>query len=160
MPSVFKFTNSLESDGLDSQGFGKYLTSAKRGLRISELKFTKKEIQLYGSLKRKNLDEFFNDNEQLFENFLVNFMFKGMYPFSEKGDPYAGYTMLAIRLFFISMLLVGMSADGKDLNKELAVNLIQSFSKTLDHHKTFMDNLLQYLIDSGNDDLEYLIKLF
>jgi lysine-N-methylase len=87
-------------------------------------------------------------------------MYKGMYPFSEKGDPYAGYTMLLVRIFLIRTLLVGLSSNGEKLTAQLTVDLIQSFSKTIDHHKTYMNEFLKYLVDSGNDDLECLMKLF
>lgn len=155
-----KHTGVLDNDNqIQNQRFGDFLYKAKSALEIKNSKLSKNTYKLYEDHAKNLVEPFMKSKEQIFENYLVNNMYKAMYPFSEAGDPYAGYTMLIVRLFFIKAVLVGLSVSGLELTSKLLVEVIQSYAKTLEHHKTFMDELLQYLMETGEDDLGNLMKL-
>ncbi|MCK8060340.1 MULTISPECIES: flagellin lysine-N-methylase [unclassified Fusibacter] len=153
-------TNVLDGDKqIENQTFGKLLKAAKQGLEIKRSKPGSNSYSLYELNAIRHVEPFMVRHERIFENYIVNTMYKSMYPFSEQGDPYAGYTMLVVRVFLIKAVLIGLCANKVTLTPTLAVEVIQSFSKTLEHHKTFMNDLLQQLMESGSDELKYLSKL-
>lgn len=152
-------TEILDNDDqVRSQSFGKILSLSKKGLEINNGKLSKMTLRIYED-NMGIVNDFIEKNPHILENYLVNFMYSEMYPFSEEGDPYAGFTMLLIRIFLLKSVLAGLCSEGKQVDSNLMVELIQSFSKTLEHHKTYMNQFLYYIMESGEDDLEFLMKL-
>lgn len=158
---LYAYTQVLDGDPqIENQTFGRLLKHALEGLLLNQGIVDQANTHVYATHTKRHVMPFMQAHERMFENYIVNSMFKNMYPFSEQGDPYAGYAMLMVRLIFIKSILTGLSAYGETLTTDLVVLLIQSFSKTLDHHKTFMDDVLYFMMENGQDDLQYLSQLF
>ena len=62
-------------------------------------------------------ENFINNNSYIFENYLVNFMYNYMFPFSETESIFDGYIMLLVRYSFIRFYLVGKYLYNKQDNK-------------------------------------------
>ena len=82
-----------------------------------------------------------------------------MFPFSETDSAFDGYIMLLTRYSFIRFYLVGKFLYNKQDNKENIVGFIQSFSKTVEHHKTYLVDSLDYITKNGLDNTEFAITL-
>ncbi|MCT4631621.1 MAG: flagellin lysine-N-methylase [Firmicutes bacterium] len=150
----------LDNDSMtDSQSFGRLLKLAKKGLGIQDDTVSRKHKRIYAENMVEKVDTFFNENMHILENYIVNFMYSEMYPFSEEGDPYAGYTMLVIRIFLLKAVFAGLCASGKNLDIDYVIFVIQSFSKTLEHHKTYTSEFLYYMMEAEEDDLQFLMRL-
>ncbi|MEG1483529.1 flagellin lysine-N-methylase [Clostridium sp.] len=102
---------------------------------------------------------FINDNSYIFENYLVNFMYNYMFPFSETESIFDGYIMLLTRYSFIRFYLVGKYLSNKSESKEDVVAFIQVFSKVIGHHKTYLVDLLNYIKENEFDNIEFA-KIF
>lgn len=158
--SFNKYTRVLHGDSqINEQRFGRYFKFAIEGLKLEKAKTTQESINLYNKAMSQQVNTFILANERVFENYIINAMYEGMYPFSEEGDPYAGYTMLIVRYLMIKVLIAGSVSSGETLDLERLVDLIQCFSKTLEHHKTFMTDILNKMMASGEDDLSLLSQL-
>lgn len=155
-----KYTRVLHGDRqIAEQRFGRYFDMAIKGLNLQSKKTNEKSINLYKEMLDTQVQPFMRQFEKVFEHYILNAMYEGMYPFSEEGDPYAGYTMLIMRYLMLKVLLAGILASGEELNIELLMNLIPSFSKTLEHHKSFMTTTLNEMMASEEDDIKRLSQL-
>lgn len=101
----------------------------------------------------KNYNEAYNEfylpfiskQEYLLENYLVNYVFTNVFPFSIYTSVYDEYNMLIIHYALIKFHLIGMSRHHKGLNEKLVVKLVQSFAKNFEHNRPILKTLLNLL---------------
>lgn len=88
------------------------------------------------------------EHEYILENHLVNHVYKDMLPFGDFLTVYDEYIMMVIHYALITMHLIGLAGFHKGMNVELAIKLIQSFAKMVEHNKLYLkeahDLLLKY----------------
>jgi lysine-N-methylase len=102
-----------------------------------------REAYLKYSVAHNNFYEPFMDKySYILENYLVNYIYGNLFPASESESPKEAFMMLAVRFFIIKTQLVGISNANKRLSPEMAVSFIQSFSKAIEHHKTYLEDLI------------------
>ncbi|BCZ45663.1 flagellin lysine-N-methylase [Clostridium gelidum] len=100
-------------------------------------------------------EDFINNNSYIFENYLVNFIYNNMFPFSETESIFDGYIMLLMRYSFIRFYLVGKYLYNEQDSKENIVKFIQIFSKTIEHHKTYLVDALNHIKENEFDNMEF-----
>lgn len=144
---------------VDSIKFKEYTNEVVEGFKINEENNLMKNKETYIKAFEDYEENFIKDNSYMFENYLVNFIYKNLFPFSEKGSIFDSYMMLLTRYAFIRFYLVGGQLFGKEESKENVVRLIQTFSKTIDHHKTYLRSSLRYIKDKDFDNIEFA-KMF
>ena len=140
---------------VDSISFKKYTKETIIGFKFEEEDYISKHSELYIKAFENYTDNFINNNSYIFENYLVNVMYKNMFPFSETESIFDGYIMLLIRYSFIRFYLVGKYIHNEDGSKESIVKFIQAFSKTIEHHKTYLVDLLGYIKENEFDNIEF-----
>ena len=96
-----------------------------------------------------------NNNSYIFENYLVNFIYNNIFPFTESESIFDGYIMLLTRYSFIRFYLIGKYLHNKEESKESIVEFIQVFSKTIEHHKSFLIDSLEYIKENEFDNMEF-----
>lgn len=68
--------------------------------------------------------------------------------------------LLCTHLATIKLLLVGLCGCYKaDFTEEMAVNLVQSFAKTIEHNTAYLTNLIQTLEKNNINSLAYMAIL-
>lgn len=122
--------------------------------------FEEDNISKYSDLYIKAFEdyseEFINKNSYIFENYLVNFMYNYMFPFSETQSVFDGYIMLLMRYSFIRFYLVGRYLNNKEESKEDVIKFIQVFSKSIGHHRNYLVNLLKYIKEKEFNNIEFV----
>ncbi|CRK80927.1 flagellin lysine-N-methylase [Neobacillus massiliamazoniensis] len=99
---------------------------------------------------------FINEHEYIIENYLVNYVFKNLFPFSGYQSVFDDYVMLVVHYAMIKLHLIGMAGFHKGLNKDLVILLIQSFSKTIEHNSMFLRGIFNLLKDNGFTTMAYM----
>ncbi len=127
----------------------KYIT----GTPFSEVAETYPEI--YQTFYKPFMDE----HEYILENYLVNYVYKNLFPFSGFPALFDNYVILVIYYAIIKLHLIGMSGFYKGLNTDLAIKLIQSFSKTVEHNKLFVKGLFDLLKKNDFTTMAYMTIL-
>ena len=121
------------------------------------------KLRKYSELYINSFDEFNNKFMEplsfIFENYLVNLMFKNMFPFSETDSVFDGYMMLLTKFSFIRFYLVGLYINNKISSKEDIIDLIQVFTKTIEHHRSYLADSLGYIKENDFDNLEFVKTL-
>lgn len=98
---------------------------------------------------------FMDEHGYILENYLVNYVFKNMFPFDRK-TVFDAYIMLVVHYALIKLILIGMSAFHKGLTPELVIKLIQSFSRTVEHNTAYLDRVLELLHENGYDTMAWM----
>ena len=65
------------------------------------------------------------------------------------------FMMFIIRVSFIRFCLVGLYLNNKEENYENIVDFIQVFSKTIEHHKSYLIDSLHYIKRKEFDNMEF-----
>jgi len=132
------------SDQVDSQEFLTIIDTISRVFLLNTSTSLREQSSAYhqGSLETM---EILSSLEPLFEKYIINFMFQTNFPFSENQSMFDGYMMLIVRYVFIRFLLVGQAVADPEFSREKAVQSIQVFTKTIEHHRSFISNILQEL---------------
>jgi len=147
------------SKEVDSLSFKEHTKEIITGFKFNEGEDISKHSELYIKAFEDYTERFMNNNSYIFENYLVNFMYNYMFPFSESDLIFDGYIMLLVRYSFIRFYLVGKYLYNKKDNKENIVEFIQSFSKTIEHHRTYLVDSINYMKENKFDNLEFTKKL-
>lgn len=104
-------------------------------------------------------EPFMSEHEYIYENYLVNYVFKNIFPDLSNKNIFDEYIKLIVYFSLIKMNLIGMSRYHKQLNEELIIKLVYSFSRAMDHDKVCINWILKVLKQRGFDTLPYMAIL-
>ena len=97
-------------------------------------------VEKYLRSYQAHYEPFFKDKQHIFENYLVNQVITRLFPFT-RGSYLALYRELTFRLSALQILLVGMAAKHRGLDEKMVIQLLQSFSRKIDHNGRILDTL-------------------
>ncbi|MGH4139771.1 flagellin lysine-N-methylase [Clostridium sp.] len=144
---------------VDSVSFVEYTKQIIVAFKFEEGDDINKHLELYIKAFEDYNEKFANEISYIFENYLVNFIYNNMFPFSETENIFDGYIMLLTRYSFSKFYLVGKYLYNKQDSKENIVEFIQVFSKVIGHHKTYTVDVLNYIKDNKLDNMEFAKRL-
>ncbi len=141
---------------IDSKKYVEFTKEFLKGLGYNQKDKTETNGQRYALACEKYYAPFMKDHSYILENYLVNHVFENLFPFSETDKPYDAYMILVIRYALIKLNLVGIAAYHKGLTEKLVVEFIQSFSKTVEHHKTYLGDIVAHMKQKKYNTIEYM----
>jgi lysine-N-methylase len=137
---------------IDSKRFIRFTEEFSAGLGFLDLVGTETEElgvkgreAAYCIAYEKYYRPFMESREHLMENYLVNYVFGGLFPAAESTRPFEAYMMLVLRYAMIKYYLIGIGAFREGLTEETAVQFIQVFSKAVEHHHTYLQGAMSYI---------------
>lgn len=99
---------------------------------------------------------FIEENAYIFEHYLVNSIYQDNFPFSESQDMFDGFVILIVRYAFMQFYLTGIASKNKELTINNIIEIFQVHTKIINHHKTFIANLLQEIKRKEYDNMEFI----
>ncbi|WP_348521803.1 flagellin lysine-N-methylase [Clostridium sp. BJN0001] len=144
---------------VDSKKFIENTENALKGFKINKDSNITKDSVEYVEYFKEYQKNFLCSREYIFENYIVNFMYQNLFPFSETESPLDGYVMLILRVSLMRFYLTGLFLYNKQESDDNIVKFIQNFSKTLEHHKTYLIDILTYIKDKEFDNIEFIKSL-
>ncbi|MGL4847777.1 MAG: flagellin lysine-N-methylase [Clostridium sp.] len=101
-------------------------------------------------LREKKKEE--NFDEIVLENYLVNYMFSSLFPFSEIESIFDGFIMLIVRYILFRVY------SSKNIDENILI--MQKLSKIISHNKNYAAEILNYVKDNELDNLKltYFLK--
>lgn len=150
---TMKYLNILNE--VDSLSFKDYTKEVMDGFNFEDDNISK-YANVYIEAFEEYSKEYMIENSFIFENYLVNFIYNYMFPFSENQSVFDGYIMLLMRYSFIRFYLVGKYIVNKNDSKEEIVRFIQVFSKSIGHHRNYLVNLLKYIKEKEFNNIEFV----
>lgn len=125
------------------------------GLKLNDKGSVVEKKDFYISGFENYINKIEKDNEYIFENYLVNFIYNNLFPFSESESVFEGFIMLLFRYSFIRFYLAGKYMDEQIETEEEIIKTIQIFVKTIEHHKNFLVDVLESLRENEFDNMEF-----
>lgn len=102
-------------------------------------------------------NNFIKDHKYIYENYLVSYMFKTLFPVSDMSLM-DNYDDLVVRFALIKITLIGLSGHYKnDMNVKYAVEFIQSFVKVVEHDNTIVKKINNYLKQNNMNTLAHMM---
>ena len=134
-----------EFDHNISEGMQKIIRNTENGFMFNDGRSIMEKYDIY---VKAYMD--FNKKETtkysyILENYLVNHIFKELFPFSENDVIFDDYIMLIIRFSFIRFLLIGNKFSGVQLSEGNITKIIQIFSKEIEHNATYLKDVRKYI---------------
>ena len=143
--------------GLVGDSFRQFVGQFRQALGYAADDSSKDIALSYQTAYTEYYRPFMERHEALLENYLVNYVFKTLFPFGpqqgrllESRSIYEEFCLLVINFSLIKTLLIGLAGTYRDSFTRLhAAQLIQSFAKTIEHHRPFLNQALDFLA-AGN----------
>lgn len=102
---------------------------------------------------------FMAGHEYILENYLVNYVFKNLFPLGGGKNLFDNYVMMVVHYALIKMHLIGMAAFNRGLTEEVVIKLIYSFARAVEHNPPYLRHVLRLLKDNGYDTMAYMAIL-
>lgn len=116
-------------------------------------------LEQYVAADEAFFQSFMNEHAYLFENYLVNHVFKQLFPFEWSEQVSVEFAMLALHYVNITTMAKGMAVFHGELHVDAVLKLIQSYAKTTDHHKAFQLQIREDLVSKLQEDPMFVTKL-
>ena len=145
--------------GINSQRYFECFANCLNGLQYSTTKTQEENNTYYQQAFINHYSPYMDEREYLLENYLVNYVFKNLFPLGTKKNVFEEYVILVIHYALIKMHLIGMAAFHKGLNDELVIKLVQSFAKTVEHNEGYLRKVRQLLKDNNINTMAFMAIL-
>lgn len=141
------------------QRFLECLNETIVGLHLNDENYTNDDkINLYTEIKNGAYQIFISKHEYLLENYLVNHVFKELFPLDEDSF-FKSYQKMLTYFILIKFHLVGMSNFHDNLSEEQAIQLIQSFSRVTEHNQSYVQQILNLFEKMEFSGIGHLVPL-
>lgn len=144
-----------DEPGDDNEKFKVYTAKLLKGLNIEDIENIADNAEKYVKVFEDYTEKYIETNSYIFENYLVNFMYNNLFPFSESDYMFDGYIMLLMRYALIRFYLVGINLHAEHDSTEDIIKFIQVFAKALEHDREYRSELLAYINENGFDNFEF-----
>lgn len=160
---IIFFKNIIASSNVGEQAisadFKKYTEEVLDSFIINELEDYKNDSERYISIFQEYNKNFIKEYEYIFENYLVNYMYNNLFPFTESDNMFEGYIMLLVRYSFIRFYLVGRYISSGKESAENIIRFISLFARDIEHDKTYMGEIYDNIEKMEYDNREFSKKL-
>lgn len=157
------FNNMIKSldivNEIDSETFKRYTKEVLNGINAKDNYDIEKNADKYINEFQNYIEKYINKNDYIFENYLVNFMYNNLFPFSEGEYMFDAYIMLLIRYSLMRFYLIGMYLYNKTDSRENIIKFIQVFAKAIEHDKNYLEEILDYIKENEFDNMEFASML-
>lgn len=129
-----------------------------QGIECTEESTDEEVGERYWRAYSEHYAPFMSQHEYILENYLVNYVFKNLFPLGPRGY-FGEYIMLVLHYALLKMHLIGMAGYHKGLTKELVIRLIYSFSRVVEHSPPYLQGIYELLQESNLATMPYMAIL-
>jgi lysine-N-methylase len=144
--------------GIGSERYKQCLSETLQGMKYTNEANVEEITERYKKAFEEYFMPFVSEHEFILENYLVNYVFKNLFPFGNK-TMFEDYVILVLHYSMIKLHLIGMAGFHKGLTTDLVITLIQSFSKSVEHNNVYLKKAFKLLKDNGYTTMAYMAIL-
>lgn len=124
-------------------------------------KSTEEQLEAaYQIAYEENFQPFMKQYGYIMENYLVNYVFKNLFPLGGETRLFDNYVIMILHYSLLKIHLLGtLRFHGKTLNAEHIIKLIQSFAKVVEHNPPYVKRTFQLMQDNQMNNLSYMAIL-
>ena len=167
IPSLDEYQFKIIKEIADSR-FMKGISSARYkecyidfllGLNIQDGAEQEVIFNTYKGIRKEYFDDFLSKNEHVLENYIVNLVFRNMFPMYSKSI-FEDYVMLIVRYAYIKAIAIGMCGKHKEsFDRNHLVKIIQTFSRSVEHNNGFLNEINELLKKNGINTIAHMAIL-
>lgn len=135
--------------------FNKYYSQFLKGINYSDKTKIEEVIEIYNYSYNKYYKPFFSTHNFILENYLVNYIFRTLFPFDHENNVFKQYASLAINYSILKLLLVGIASFHKGLDENMVIEVLQSYAKVYNHDFSFANQVYENLKKYKLDDISH-----
>lgn len=145
------FQNIVNSYNMSEDNTGNTLKEFKdvliNGFDVKYSNISREDKKKYINAFNKYDREITEKYGYIFENYIVNFIYNYLFPFSESEDMFEGYLMLVLRYSFIRFYLFGIYINNimDTDSEEHIIKFISIFGRSIEHDKNYLPNMEDYI---------------
>ncbi len=140
--------------GLKDKRYLECVMESLDGIKFTGPTLDESSIEDYMNTYETFFKPFIREHEYIFENYLVNYMFKNLFPVAKENDVFEMYSMLVVNYSLLKMKTIGLLAYHKeDFNVSIVVKLFQTFSRNVEHHTFDKNPIIDYLTKNNLTNL-------
>lgn len=130
-----------------------------KGLKVSENIDFEDFKENYINIKNTYYNPFIENYEHVFENYLVNYVFKNLLMYSKK-NLFKDYAEMLIYYSMIKFSIIGVCGNLKDdMDESNLILTISTFSRGVEHNKDNIERLKELIKEFKLDNLSNLLPL-
>ncbi len=146
--------------GVSSERYFQCLGECLHGMQYTAEATPEEIARCYNQAYQDYYSPFMDEHEYILENYLVNYVFKNLYPFTGEKELFENYVMLIVHYAMIKMHLIGMAGYHQEqFGMDQIIKLIQSFAKTIEHNNPFVKQIHELLKSNGFTSMAYMAIL-
>ncbi|WP_442602626.1 flagellin lysine-N-methylase [Paenibacillus sp. KN14-4R] len=129
------------------------------GIEFDETVTPEQTGERYRNAYEHHFKPFMNEHGYILENYLVNYVFKNAFPIgmSVGKTVFDEYMKMVLNVSIVKLQLIGLSRyHGEQFSTDHVIQLLYSFSKSVEHNATFLNQLYQILRDNNFNTMAYM----
>lgn len=151
------------SDGVTWEKYVVILQQLIEGLELeeddnNEIKDMETTIAKYQESYSNLYKAFMKDNEYMLENYVVNYVFKNLFPY-DYNSLFESYMMLVIHFTLIKLHLIGMAAKQQQLTQEMVIECVQQLAKIVEHNPSYLQGVHEGMETSGYNSMGHMFVM-
>lgn len=151
-----EISDVINSMGITDKRYLECHTEFLEGLRFSPEQSGEELAMRYQSASEAYFKPFLEKYGYMMENYLVNHVFKNLFPFTGDATLFDTYMGMVIQQALIKMHLVGMGACHNGITVDMAVKLIHSFAKTIEHNPYYLGRIAELMRRNNLNTMLYM----
>lgn len=142
--------------GVNSSRYMEVITHFLHGIQYTNEATVEQIAERYSQAYNDYYAPFMADHEYILENYLVNYVYKNMFPFTGSKELFDAYVMMVIHYAMMKLLLIGNAGFHKGLDVDRVMLVIQSFAKTIEHSDVYLKRMEKLLKENGYTTMPYM----
>ncbi len=159
---IFRLTDACIRDSGSAGRFRETFLTFVEGISVPVNDACRDDLERFRLAEESYHQPFFDAFPFILENYLLNYMFRTLFPFGREGSPhfvqqgiFDEYILMATQFAWINGLLIGVSAHYRQaFAAEHVVKVIQSFSRAVEHSPFMTQTIVEYMQQRKLDSLE------
>lgn len=149
-----QLNNIILSKKINNKRFLSNFEKVSKGLNLESGDGNEIKAAFVDSLEN-SYNDFISKHQYIYENYLVCYMFKTMFPSSEKNIMEI-YLSLIVQFSILKMNMIGLCQYYKEeIDTDKTLNLIQSYASVTEHDEFLASNLQEFLKEKGYNTLAH-----
>jgi lysine-N-methylase len=144
------------SGGVNNQRYMDCLVQYLHGIKYYKESTVEENTVRYQEAYEAYYAPYMKDREYILENYLVNYVFRKMFPLTSEKTVFDAYVMLVVNYALVKLHLIGLAGYHKGLNEEIIVKFVQSFSRMVEHNTGYLTKIYTILKENEYTTMPYM----
>ena len=142
--------------GINNERYMNCLGQYLNGIRYYKDSSVEENASRYTEAYATYYAPYMKDHEYIYENYLVNYAFRKLFPLTTEGSLFDAYVMMVVHFAMVKLHLIGLAGFHKGLTEEVIVKLIQSFTRMVEHNEGYLKRIHSLLKENDYTTMPFM----